>query len=161
VTDTRVVISGVGPVSAIGIGREAFFDALEAGRSGIRAAPSPTPDAQPAVPVAEVSEFAVEDYLESEKSYLDRADFLPLDPVYFQKTDQVITHENLVGAIRDSAPDQWGRKLMDAIDHAPGLLRGGGVVQVNQRLSVDLLRQNGKITAYLIDIERRFYREGR
>lgn len=32
----RVVVTGVGPVTPIGIGREAFWQALQAGRSGIR-----------------------------------------------------------------------------------------------------------------------------
>jgi 3-oxoacyl-[acyl-carrier-protein] synthase II len=32
----RVVVTGIGPVAPVGIGRDAFWDALVAGRSGIR-----------------------------------------------------------------------------------------------------------------------------
>lgn len=58
----RVVITGVGPVSAIGIGREEFAAALAAGESGVIGDP----------PVARVEEFRIEDYLTSQKTYLDR-----------------------------------------------------------------------------------------
>ena len=65
--DRRVVVTGVGPVSAIGIGREAFFAALVAGRSGIG------PASGGAGLAAEVRDFDVREYLETEKAYLDRA----------------------------------------------------------------------------------------
>lgn len=57
----RVVITGVGPISVIGIGRAAFFAGLQAGDTA--------PAAGDALPV---EGFAVEDYLQSEKTYLDR-----------------------------------------------------------------------------------------
>lgn len=67
-SNRRVVVTGVGPVSAIGIGREAFFASLAAGRSGI--APMSGGAAGLA---AEVRDFDVREYLETEKAYLDRA----------------------------------------------------------------------------------------
>ena len=67
-SNRRVVITGVGPVSAIGIGREAFFAALAEGRSGIGPVSSGV-----AGLVAEVRNFDVRDYLETEKAYLDRS----------------------------------------------------------------------------------------
>ena len=67
-----VVITGLGPVTAIGIGHEAVADALLAGDSGIR--PLEGFDAGPYLPAlaAQVQDFDVEDYLETEKAYLDR-----------------------------------------------------------------------------------------
>jgi 3-oxoacyl-[acyl-carrier-protein] synthase II len=61
VEDKGVVITGAGPVSAIGIGREAFMDGVRRYRSGIGQF------------AAEISDFSVVDYLETEKAYLDRA----------------------------------------------------------------------------------------
>ncbi|KPJ64261.1 hypothetical protein AMK68_02015 [candidate division KD3-62 bacterium DG_56] len=58
----RVFITGVGPVSAIGIGREEFAAALAAGESGVIGEP----------PLARIEEFRIEDYLTSQKTYLDR-----------------------------------------------------------------------------------------
>jgi len=57
----QVVITGVGPISVIGTGREAFFAALQ---SGDKLAAEPGP--------LGVEDFVVEDYLTSEKTYLDR-----------------------------------------------------------------------------------------
>jgi 3-oxoacyl-[acyl-carrier-protein] synthase II len=69
----RVVITGVGPVTAAGIGRTALADALVAGRSGIR------PRARIAAPglraqtAGELQGFDVAEYLETPKTYLDRS----------------------------------------------------------------------------------------
>ncbi len=71
-TDRRVVITGVGPVSAIGIGRDAFFEALRKGRSGIGPVAGFSTDRLVSKLAAEVRGFDVRDYLETEKAYLDR-----------------------------------------------------------------------------------------
>ncbi len=57
----QVVITGVGPISVIGTGREAFCAALQRGNQ-------PAAESGP----LGVEDFAVEDYLTSEKTYLDR-----------------------------------------------------------------------------------------
>lgn len=72
-TDRRVVITGVGPVSALGIGREPFLTALAAARSGIAPITHFDTGKYAAKLGAEVKGFHVEDYLESPKGYLDRA----------------------------------------------------------------------------------------
>jgi len=64
----RVVVTGVGPVSAIGIGRAAYFAALAEGRSGI----GPVSGGAAGL-AAEIKDFDVREYLETEKAYLDRA----------------------------------------------------------------------------------------
>jgi 3-oxoacyl-[acyl-carrier-protein] synthase II len=69
----RVVITGAGPVSAIGIGRQSFFDGLNAGRSGIGPLTEFPTDRLTGKFAAEIHGFDVRDYLETEKTYLDRA----------------------------------------------------------------------------------------
>lgn len=69
----RVVITGIGPVSALGIGREAFFAALAAGRSGVDEITLFDPEKYGSLRAAEVRSFHIEEYLESQKGYLDRA----------------------------------------------------------------------------------------
>ena len=71
--ENRVVITGVGPVSAIGIGREPFFAGLREGRSGIAAITSFDTAPYRSKLAAEIAHFDVKEYLESEKTYLDRA----------------------------------------------------------------------------------------
>jgi 3-oxoacyl-[acyl-carrier-protein] synthase II len=66
----RVVITGIGPVCAIGIGRDAFGVALRERRSGIGPV---TAFEAPGRQAGEVKNFSVADYLESPKNYLDRS----------------------------------------------------------------------------------------
>jgi 3-oxoacyl-[acyl-carrier-protein] synthase II len=63
----RAAITGLGPVTAIGIGREAFFAAIAECRGGVRE------EADGLGRAARIRDFDVADYLESRKNYLDRA----------------------------------------------------------------------------------------
>lgn len=72
-----VVITGVGAVSAIGSG-DGFFAALESGASGITEVTTFDPGERESLLVAEIPDFAIENYLESAKTYLDRASALAL-----------------------------------------------------------------------------------
>jgi len=67
----NVVVTGIGAVSAIGSG-EAFFEALRQGASGITEVTILDPGESASTLAAEIAEFAVEEYLESAKTYLDR-----------------------------------------------------------------------------------------
>ncbi len=69
----QVVITGLGPVSAIGIGRDAFFEGLNRGQSGIGPITAFPTDRLASKVAAEIRGFEVRDYLETEKTYLDRA----------------------------------------------------------------------------------------
>ncbi|MFI6042483.1 beta-ketoacyl-[acyl-carrier-protein] synthase family protein [Nocardia sp. NPDC051321] len=60
---TRVVVTGLGPVSSIGIGVSAFADALAAGRSGVSAIRSFDTTGFPYVHAGEVHEFRPESLL--------------------------------------------------------------------------------------------------
>jgi 3-oxoacyl-[acyl-carrier-protein] synthase II len=82
-----VVITGLGPISAIGIGREDFLDGLQEGRVGVRRAQSLDASNAPSNLVAECLDFVVGDYLESEKTYLDRASELLLAACHLALTD--------------------------------------------------------------------------
>ena len=44
-------------------------------------------------------------------------------------------------------------KFADGVDHRERLLRGGGVIQVHQRLAVDRLLQDREILADLLHVE--------
>lgn len=67
-----VAITGIGPISPIGIGREDLAAGLAQGRDG-RIVPEEGSPGFGALPlVASCLDFFVEDYLQSEKTYLDR-----------------------------------------------------------------------------------------
>ncbi len=72
-TAHRVVITGVGPVTALGAGREAFAAGLAEGQSACAPITRCTPVPAGLHVAAEVLDFRVQDYLASEKTYLDRA----------------------------------------------------------------------------------------
>lgn len=60
---SRVVITGVGVVSAIGTGAERFWRALSSGRSGVKPISSPDVTDLPYKMAARVSDFKVRDYI--------------------------------------------------------------------------------------------------
>ena len=64
--DHVIVVTGMGPVSAVGIGRESFADALKNDACGL------VEDSSFGGTAAEIIGFEVSDYLESDKPYLDR-----------------------------------------------------------------------------------------
>ena len=71
-----VVITGFAPISAIGIGREDFTAGVCEQRDGKRPPERLTDHSLPLL--AECLDFVVEDYLESQKTYLDRCSELTL-----------------------------------------------------------------------------------
>ncbi|MBU0609025.1 MAG: hypothetical protein KKI08_14155 [Armatimonadetes bacterium] len=73
----RVVITGLAPITAIGIGRDDFASGLREGREG-RRPPERLAEGHDLELLAECLDFVVEDFLESEKTYLDRCSELAL-----------------------------------------------------------------------------------
>ena len=69
----RIVITGSGPVTAIGCGRETFFDALIKGQTGITPVSLFSTENLNSQMAAEIRNFDVEEYLETPKAYLDRS----------------------------------------------------------------------------------------
>ena len=74
----RALIVGIAPIASMGIGREDFSEGLTQGREGIQEVQSFNPAAYDFGLAAECLDFALEDYLESEKTYLDRCSELTL-----------------------------------------------------------------------------------
>ena len=68
----RVGIVGLAPISSVGIGREDFVQGLAEGRVGVGEVQSFNPEAYGFTQAAECLDFALGDFLESEKTYLDR-----------------------------------------------------------------------------------------
>jgi len=91
----RVVVTGVGPVSAIGTGKEAFFEGLTHADSGIGPLTAFDTGNYPSHLAAEIEDFDVEDYLESQKTYLDRASELALAAVSLALKDSGLDLEGL------------------------------------------------------------------
>jgi 3-oxoacyl-[acyl-carrier-protein] synthase II len=94
----RVVITGIGPVSAIGIGREAFFTALREGRSGIGEIASFDTAGYRSKRAAQVTGFNVADYLESQKNYLDHASELAYAAMSLALEDADLDAKTMDGA---------------------------------------------------------------
>ncbi len=72
------LITGLGPVSSVGIGREKFFEGLARDLSGISEITGFDVAGRPVTEAGEVQDFYLEDYLESEKTYLDHCSELAL-----------------------------------------------------------------------------------
>lgn len=69
----RVVITGIGPVSSIGTGRDEFYAACRECESGIHTLVDIELHNNACTSGAQIEDFNVDDYLESQKSYLDRS----------------------------------------------------------------------------------------
>ena len=82
-----MLITGLAPITPIGIGREDFLAGLAEGRVGIRPPERIEVGDTGVQNVAECLDFYVEDYLESEKTYLDRASELLLAACHLALTD--------------------------------------------------------------------------
>lgn len=99
-----VVITGLGPISAIGIGREDFLNGIEEERTAIRPLERLPAERWPGLLAAECLDFAVEDYLESEKTYLDRASELALAACHLALDDAELNRAAI-------DPDRFGLAL--------------------------------------------------
>ncbi len=84
---SKVLITAIGPIAAIGIGRDDFFSGLDERRNGVRPPDRVEVGESTSPVVAECLDFYVEDYLESEKTYLDRASELLLAGCHLALTD--------------------------------------------------------------------------
>ena len=63
----RVVITGIGPVTPVGIGVEAFWDGLTSGRNGVRAISAFDTADLPVSVAGEVADFQASDYLDAKE----------------------------------------------------------------------------------------------
>jgi 3-oxoacyl-[acyl-carrier-protein] synthase II len=67
-TGRRVVITGLGAVSAIGIGRDAYWESLKSGRSGIKKISSFDTTSYPCDVAAEISDFDPADFMTTQQA---------------------------------------------------------------------------------------------
>lgn len=63
-TPRRVVVTGIGVVSAVGMGKDAFFAGLTAGRSGVRTITRFDTTGYPVSIAAEIADFEAGDFLD-------------------------------------------------------------------------------------------------
>jgi len=68
----KVVISGIGPICALGTGQECFAEALLGGECGILPIANFATDNYPVKDAAVIEDFDVEEFLPTPKNYLDR-----------------------------------------------------------------------------------------
>jgi 3-oxoacyl-[acyl-carrier-protein] synthase II len=90
-----VAITGIGPICSLGVGAADFLAGLDEGRAGLRELGRVPATGFPGLHAAECLDFAVEDYLESEKTYLDRASELALAGCHLALEDAGIDRAGL------------------------------------------------------------------
>ena len=97
-SERRVAITGVGPLSAIGTGREAFFRAIRSGQTGIDEITLFDAEQYACRHAAEVADFDVESYLETPKAYLDRTAEFAFAASQLALSDASLTTPDLAAA---------------------------------------------------------------
>jgi len=120
---TRVAVTGLGPVSSIGVGARAFADALRAGRSGISRITSFDPAGFPFQNAGEVRSFDPADYLTT------------LDPAGWGRSSQLAASAARL-AVRDGG--------LDPASVAPGRAHAvigttSGESQVSEMLTAQII----------------------
>jgi len=109
---TRVVITGIGPVSAIGIGREAWRQGWASGKSGVSPlslfpADHPIAEGRSGIhPTAEIRDFDLDAILPSAKTYLDRASAFTLAAGQLALEDAGLSAEDR-GGVHPTAGNRW------------------------------------------------------
>jgi 3-oxoacyl-[acyl-carrier-protein] synthase II len=98
VSTRDVVITGIGPVSAIGTGRAATRQALESARSGIHDITLFDVEGMPTRRAAEIRDFDLEQILETRQSYLDRASQFALGATQLALDDAGLSREDVTNA---------------------------------------------------------------
>ncbi|MDD2679289.1 MAG: beta-ketoacyl-[acyl-carrier-protein] synthase family protein [Candidatus Omnitrophica bacterium] len=129
--DKRVVITGVGVVSSIGIGKDNFWSALIAGKSGISRITSFDTSAYPTHYGGEIKDFKPEDFLDKKKAnQLGRASLLAIAAAKLglsdagiklaelnpDKTGVVIGTTMGESQVLEKLNDAWVKNGVEAID---------------------------------------------
>ena len=94
----RVVITGAGPVSAIGVGMEAFAAGLRAGRTGIAEPADADESSTGGRLAARLRDFSVDPFVETPKAYLDRSSAFALAALSLAVRDSGLGQETLASA---------------------------------------------------------------
>ncbi|MGH2724919.1 MAG: beta-ketoacyl-ACP synthase II [Actinomycetota bacterium] len=129
----RVVVTGIGPVTPVGIGREPFWDALLAGRSGIGEITLFDPSELPVRIAGEVRDLDPTDYLDRKQ---------------VRRTDRVV---HLAMAAARLAWDEAGSPEVDPARVAVIVSTGiGGLSTMVQQQTVLLERGPDRVSAFMV-----------
>ena len=124
-TQQRVVVTGIGVVSSIGIGKDAFWDGLLAGQNGISRITLFDPSDFRSQMAGEVKGFNAEDWMDRKQA----------------KRMERFTHFALVAA--DLAMKDAGLDEFPFDGHRAGVIIGSGIggMQTMERAHADLLEK--------------------
>ena len=132
-TERRVVVTGIGPVTPVGIGREAFWDALVAGRSGIGEVTLFDASDFPVRIAGEVKDFDAERWMEKKAT---------------RRTDRVV---HLAVAAARLAWEDAGSPQVDPQRAAVVVSTGvGGLQYMEDQIRVLAQRGPGRISAFTV-----------
>jgi 3-oxoacyl-[acyl-carrier-protein] synthase II len=117
----RIVITGVGAISPNGIGREAYFAALAAGRSGVKRISAFDPGTLPARVAGEITDLDVTQWVDSKNlKHVSRT-----VPLVLAATDE---------ALRDAKLDPRAADLETRRSIGVMLGSGGGAIEFSERM---------------------------
>lgn len=114
-----MVVTGVGPVSAIGCGRDVFWDALTAGRTGFGPLTLADPDLSPSKIAAEVDDFRL-------GSFIDKGDVLARRtprPVQMALAASVLALHDAEIDLDACDPDRFGVFVGTSLGNSEEMLR--------------------------------------
>ena len=132
-TERRVVITGIGPVTPVGIGREPFWEALRAGRSGIGEVTLFDPSEHPVRIAGEVKDFDPTAWME---------------PKAAKRTDRVV---RLAVAAAKLAWDDAGAPPVEPERAAVVFSTGvGGLRYLEDQIKVLQTRGPGRVSAFTV-----------
>jgi 3-oxoacyl-[acyl-carrier-protein] synthase II len=131
--DRRVVVSGLGVISSIGIGKEKFWDAVTSGRSGISNVTSFDTTEYRCHYAGEVKNFHPEEFIDRRKTrFLGRSSQLAVSAASLALDDAGFSHKKLnvkrTGVFMGTTMGE--KPLEDAIDS--WVMGGNGEVSRNQ-----------------------------
>ena len=115
----RVVITGVGPITSIGAGKEAFWDSLKAGRSGIARVQKFDPSPYPTQMAAQMNGFDFSPYIDQKWSR--RMDLTSQMAVAAAK--MAVTDANL-DLTKEDRPRVGGVMVVGVGGLPPGIVQG-------------------------------------
>ncbi|HMC36750.1 MAG TPA: beta-ketoacyl-ACP synthase II [Actinomycetota bacterium] len=130
---SRVVITGIGPVTPVGVGVDAFWDGLKTGRNGIGPIERFDPSDLPVRLAGEVRDFQPTDWMELKESR--RTDRF----VHFAVAAARLAHED--AGKPDFEPERTGVVVASGI---------GGIESLLRQHEVLLARGPGRVSAFMV-----------
>jgi 3-oxoacyl-[acyl-carrier-protein] synthase II len=147
--DRRVVVSGLGVISSVGIGKDKFWDAVTSGRSGISRVTSFDTTEYRCHNAGEVKNFHPEEFIDRRKiRFLGRSSQLAVSAASLALDDAGFSHKKLnvkrTGVFMGTTMGE--KPLEDAIDS--WVMGGNGEVSKNQILQAPANNISSNISMY-------------